>query len=219
MQEATSIEAQGIDVSHDQGTVDWPAVVQAGYVFTFIKATEGETYVDPEFERNWTGAKAAGLLRGAYHFFRAEDSPQSQVELFWKTVGDTGELPLVVDVEETMGVSAATLISNLTQFLAGLQQASGRMPMIYTGPGFWNGLGTAAFGGYPLWVAEYGVSQPRLPDGWTSWAFWQHSESGSVPGIQGAVDLDVFNGPLPAFQQATAGWAQARPSAGGGTPG
>ncbi|MEA2601683.1 MAG: lysozyme [Acidobacteriota bacterium] len=219
MQEAASTEAQGIDVSHDQGTVDWPAVVQAGYVFTFIKATDGETYVDPDFEQNWTGAEAAGLLRGAYHFFRAEDSPQAQVDLFWKTVGDTGELPLVVDVEETMGVSAATLISNLTQFLEELQKASGRIPMIYTDPGFWNGLKATTFGSYPLWVAEYGVAQPTLPAGWTSWAFWQHSESGSVPGIQGAVDLDIFSGSLAALQQAAAGWAQARSSAGGGTLG
>jgi lysozyme len=215
MQEVASTQVQGIDVSHDQQTVSWPAVVQAGYVFTFIKATDGETYVDPDFAQNWAGAKAADLLRGAYHFFRAEDSPQAQVDLFWKTVGGNGELPLVVDVEESMGVSAPTLISNLTQFLEELQQASGRTPMIYTGPGFWNGLGTTAFGGYPLWVAEYGVSQPTVPKGWASWAFWQHSESGTVPGIQGAVDLNVFNGPLPAFQQAAAGWA----SAGGGTLG
>lgn len=141
------------------------------------------------------------------------------MDLFWKTVEDTGELPLVVDVEESMGVSAATLISNLTQFLEELQKASGWMPMIYTDPNFWNGLGTTACGGYPLWVAEYGVTQPTLPAGWTSWAFWQHSESGSVPGIQGAVDLDVFSGPLPVLQQAAAGWAQARSSAGGGTLG
>lgn len=219
MQEATSTAAQGIDVSHDQGTVSWPAVVQAGYVFTFIKATDGETYTDPNFAQNWTGAKAAGLLRGAYHFFRAEDSPQAQVNLFWQTVGDTGELPLVVDVEETMGVSNATLISNLTQFLDELQQASGRLPMIYTGPNFWNSLGTTAFAGYPLWVAEYGVVQPTIPAGWTSWTFWQYSASGSVPGIQGAVDLDIFNGSLPVLQQAAAGWAQARSSAGGGTLG
>ena len=202
MPEAADAQAQGIDVSHDQGTVDWATVAQVGYVFTFIKATDGETYVDPDFAQNWTGAAAAGVLRGAYHFFRAEDPPQAQVNLFWQTVGGNGELPLVVDVEETMGVSAATLVSNLTQFLAALEQASGRMPMIYTGPNFWNSLGTTAFGGYPLWVAEYGVSQPALPDGWASWAFWQHSESGSIPGIQGAVDLNVFKGSPAALQQA-----------------
>ena len=39
--------AQGIDVSKSQGAVDWNAVAQAGYVFTFVKATDGQDYVDP----------------------------------------------------------------------------------------------------------------------------------------------------------------------------
>jgi lysozyme len=145
-------------------------------------------------------------LRGAYHFFRAEDDPQAQAEFFWQTVGttggNTGELPLVVDVEENMSQSNSVVIANLTSFLESLQQWTGKQPMIYTGPGFWNGLGTSAFGGYPLWVAEYGVAEPTLPTGWTLWDFWQHSETGQVAGIQGSVDLNVFSGSLSALQQA-----------------
>lgn len=198
----TSSFAQGIDVSKDQGTIDWPAVAQAGITFAFVKATDGETYVDPNFAANWAGAAAAGLLRGAYHFFRAEDSPQSQVDLFWTTVGGTGELGLVVDVEKTMGVSNATLIANLTQFLDELQKASGRQPLIYTYPSFWKALGTTAFGAYPLWVAEYEVAAPTIPSGWSSWRYWQSSQSGTVPGITGNVDLDVFNGTAAALRQA-----------------
>jgi lysozyme len=198
--------AQGIDVSQDQGTVTWSQVAAAGYAFAFIKATDGETYVDPLFAQNWAGAKAAGLLRGAYHFFRAEDDPQAQAQFFWQTVGtlggNMGELPLVVDVEESMEQSNSVVIANLASFLSSLQQASGRQPMIYTDPGFWNGLGTSAFGGYPLWVAEYGVTAPTLPSGWAVWDFWQTSETGSVAGIQGSVDLDVFSGSLAELQQA-----------------
>jgi lysozyme len=194
--------ARGIDVSKDQGAVTWPSVVDAGYAFTFIKATDGQDYVDPMFAQNWEGAQAAGLLRGAYHFFRAEDDPDVQAQWFWKTVGGKNELPLVVDVEESMEQSASTVISNLTRFLDSLQQWTGKQPMIYTDPGFWNGLGTSGFGGYPLWVAEYGVSEPTLPSGWALWAFWQHSENGEVPGIQGHVDLNVFNGSLSALQKA-----------------
>jgi lysozyme len=194
--------AQGIDVSQDQGTVTWPSVVAAGYAFAFIKATDGQDYVDPLFAQNWAGAKAAGLRRGAYHFFRAEDDPQIQAEWFWKTVGGVGELPMVVDVEESMGQPNSTVISNLTSFLASLQQWTNQQPMIYTDSGFWNGLGTNAFGSYPLWVAEYGVAAPTLPSGWVLWDFWQNSETGQVPGIQGNVDLDVYSGSLSAFQQA-----------------
>lgn len=194
--------APGIDVSKDQGSVAWGSVADAGYVFTFIKATDGMTYVDPMFAQNWQEAGAAGLLRGAYHFFRAEDDPQVQATWFWQTVGGPGELPLVVDVEETMGQPASVVIANLTAFLASLEQLTGKQPMIYTDPGFWSSLGTSAFGAYPLWVANYGVAQPTLPAGWALWDFWQHSQTGQVAGIEGPVDLDVFSGPASALQTA-----------------
>jgi lysozyme len=194
--------APGIDVSKDQGSVAWGAVADAGIVFAFIKATDGMTYVDPMFAQNWQEAGAAGLLRGAYHFFRAEDDPQTQATWFWQTVGGPGELPLVVDVEETMGQPASVVVANLTAFLASLEQLTGKQPIIYTDPGFWNGLGTSAFGAYPLWVANYGVAQPTLPAGWAIWDFWQYSETGQVAGIQGDVDLDVFSGPASALQRA-----------------
>jgi lysozyme len=194
--------AQGIDVSQDQGTVDWPSVQAAGIAFVFVKATDGETYVDPLFAQNWAGAKAAGLLRGAYHFFRAEDDPQAQAEFFWQTVGGVAELPMVVDVEESMSQSNAVVIANLTSFLNSLQGWTNQQPMIYTDSGFWNGLGTTAFSNYPLWIAQYGVAAPTLPAGWALWDFWQHSETGDVQGIQGSVDLNVFSGSLAALQKA-----------------
>ena len=207
---SAAAQALGIDVSHIQGDVDWTSVLQAGYVFAFIKATEGETVVDPMFSQNWSGAEEAGLLRGAYHFFHAEDSPQTQAELFWKTVGENGELPLVVDVEqEESGITVPAtdvVTANLTDFLALLQQMSGRQPMIYTNRGYWDALETTAFEDYPLWLADYvtnwapGSSPPSLPTGWNTWAFWQHSESGQVPGISKSTDLNVFNGSLDALR-------------------
>lgn len=206
--------ARGIDVSKSQGMVSWPAVKEAGYVFAYVKATDGETYVDPTFPQNWSGAASAGLLRGAYHFFRAEDSPQAQAEFFWRTVGENGDLPLVVDVEQNMGEPIPTLLSNLTQLLEEIQQLSGRKPMIYTDPGFWNGLGASNFGDFPLWVADYppaGVLTPTVPIGWTSWDFWQYygplsnaTDYVEVPGVTCPVDLDVFNSSAASLLQ----WAQ-----------
>lgn len=210
--------ARGIDVSKSQGTVSWPAVKGAGYVFAYVKATDGEDYVDPTFPQNWTGAASAGLLRGAYHFFRAEDSPQAQAEFFWRTVGENGDLPLVVDVEQNMGEPTPTLLSNLTQLLEEIQQLSGRRPMIYTDPGFWNGLlasdPASNFGDFPLWVADYppaGVLTPTVPIGWTSWDFWQYygplsnaTDYVQVPGVGCPVDLDVFNGSAASLLQ----WVQ-----------
>ena len=59
----------GIDVSHHQQTIRWPSVRSDGARFAYIKAPEGGDFVDPRFAQNWTGALAAGLRVGAYHFF------------------------------------------------------------------------------------------------------------------------------------------------------
>jgi lysozyme len=189
---------QGIDVSDHQETVDWNAVRQAGKVFAFIKATDGITYTDPDFATNWSGARAAGLLRGAYHFYETNDDPAAQAENFLNAVQlAPGDLPPVVDIERTKsGQSAGQVIQDLQTWLDVVEQATGLVPIIYTSPGYWDSLGTSAFGRYPLWVAEYGVQSPKLPAGWASWTFWQSSESGTVAGVSGAVDLDVFSGTL-----------------------
>src|SRR5437867_1330928 len=60
---------RGIDVSHYQGAINWDDVASGGISFAYIKATEGTNFVDPLFAQNWAGAEAAGLRRGAYHFF------------------------------------------------------------------------------------------------------------------------------------------------------
>ena len=61
----------GIDVSKYQGVVDWPAVQKAGVRFAFIRVSDGLDSLDEHFAKNWTGAHAAGLLRGAYQYFLA----------------------------------------------------------------------------------------------------------------------------------------------------
>lgn len=188
---------RGIDVSHYQGAIDWNQVAQAGMAFAFIKATEGTSDIDPQFQTNWSGATAAGLLRGAYHFYQPGADPQQQAESFLSVVHPrAGDLPPVLDVE-TPG-EASEIIAGIRVWLAAVEQASGKTPILYTNPSFWAGLGAGAsgFGRFPLWIADYGVESPTVPEGWPSWTFWQFSESGSVSGIQGAVDLDLFQGTL-----------------------
>ena len=67
----------GIDVSYWNAGIHWPKVRATGQRFVFIKSTEGDSYSDPTFDDNWLGAKSAGLLRGAYHFFRANIDPKA----------------------------------------------------------------------------------------------------------------------------------------------
>ena len=188
---------QGIDVSHFQGTVSWQQVAKAGMSFAFAKATEGITYVDPQFAANWAGIQAAGLLRGAYHFFEANDDAAAQAQHFLATVQIApGDLPPVLDVETTGGVSNAQIWSGVSTWLQAVEQATGRQPIVYTAPGFWNAhQPDLTLTSYPLWLADY-ASQPTLPTGWTSWLFWQLSQTGTVAGVTGSVDLNLFSGSL-----------------------
>jgi lysozyme len=196
----TQTPLQGIDVSHYQGTIDWQQVAQAGIRFVFVKATQGITVVDPQFQTNWQGAKAAGLLRGAYHFFEPDDDPGLQVQNLLAALGDDpGELPPALDVE-THG-DAVQILAGVQMWISLVEAALGRTVILYTSPGFWKTLGAPGLPGQPLWIAEYGVSAPKLPAGWTDWTFWQSSQSGTVAGIQGAVDLDEFQGTLEDLQR------------------
>ena len=191
----------GIDVSHWQGTVDWKAVAADGVEFAFIKATEGGDYVDPRFAANWAGAQRAGVVRGAYHFYRPQTDALAQAAHFLRTVQlAPGDLPPVLDVEVTDGRSAAQIAAGVRTWLQEVERATGRRPILYTRASFWTGQMGGGFGGYPLWVAHYGVSSPNIPAEWSGWTFWQHSDAGRVDGIGGNVDLNWFNGGRAEFQ-------------------
>lgn len=188
---------QGIDVSHYQGKIDWKAVKGSDVGFAFAKASQGQSVADSRFAENWAGMKAAGLLRGAYHFYSVGEDPKAQARNFLgKVKFEPGDLPPMVDIEtENPGAeSNAGQIADLHTFIAQIKAACGAEPFIYTGPSFWNAHFDDSFSDCPLWVAEYGVSAPKPVSGWSVWTIWQHSQSGTVPGISGHVDLDYFNG-------------------------
>lgn len=189
----------GIDVSHYQGDIDWATVKASGVVFAYAKAVQGEGGPDPDFSRNWSAMKEAGLMRGAYDFYDVGEDPAAQAQDYIKLVQlDPGDLPPMVDIEtENAGAEAnASLVSDLHSYLKTLSEHYGTNPIIYSSPGFWNDHFDDSFSDYPLWVAEYGVSEPKAVTGWTYYTIWQHSQSGSVDGISGNVDLDRFNGTL-----------------------
>lgn len=199
---ATSLAfADGIDVSHWQGTIDWTKVDNAGVTFAFMKATEGTYYTDTQFTTNWAATKKAGILRGAYHFAQpGKSSGAAQARYFVSKVGsfkEAGTLPPVLDLEVTGGLGASALRSWVSSWLTTTEQLTGRTPILYFSPSFWEDhLGNStAYTRYPLWIAHYTTAtQPRVPGGWPTWTFWQRTSSGSVPGISGSVDMNRFNG-------------------------
>ncbi|HEX8361333.1 MAG TPA: GH25 family lysozyme [Longimicrobium sp.] len=185
----------GIDVSHWQGTIDWTAVRGSGVDFAFIKATEGATYADPQFARNWAAAADAGVMRGAYHYFRPSVDPVKQAENFLRAARiGPNDLPAVLDVETSEGVAGDALLRAVRTWLETVERATGKRPIVYTYPDFWNRYAAGSIGPYPLWIANYGRDVPQIPIGWNDWTFWQYTSTGRVPGIAGDVDQNRFNG-------------------------
>ena len=188
----------GIDVSKYQQSISWESVkemkvkdIQLGFVF--IKATEGIINTDPQFKRNWKKSKQAGMTRGAYHFFLATKDGREQAENFISVADlEEGDLPPVVDIEQTYGVSIGVLKKELKEWLNVVEYYYGVKPIIYTSVDFYSRYLGKEFNKYPLWAAHYfQYDTPRID---RNWDFWQHSEEGRVNGILSKVDFNVFNG-------------------------
>jgi len=198
----TSAFVYGIDISKYQGEeVDFLDKQKDSLSFIICKATEGITYTDPEFKNNWATIPQKGFIRGAYHFYRSNDNPESQVDNFFKVVGTfkKTDLPPIVDFEEggiDKSQSIELIQSNLLIFLNELEKKSNRKPIIYTDLSSGNKyLSDSKFSEYPLWIANYnGKASPNLPATWkkTKWLFWQKNSSYKIGSIQN--DFDVFNG-------------------------
>lgn len=199
----------GIDVSHFQGDVDWSRTVATGITFAFMKATQGLHFVDPRYAANRSGAQAAGIPIGAYHFFSPADDPTAQAEHFLKTAGTgAGWLPPVLDLEASAkGNSGGSIADNALTWLAHVENETGCTPIVYTNRAYWQAHLGDAFAAYPLWFAEY-ADQPRLPDGAPDWTFWQYSRHGDVDGVDIAVDLNRFAGGADQLKQLLCGGSQ-----------
>ena len=192
-------KVHGIDVSHHQGTIDWDAVknTKKGEYpirFAFMKATEGGDYKDRHFDENFREAGKAGIIRGAYHFYNPYSDPIRQADFFISQVKlKRGDLAPVLDIERKPR-DKAQLQADLKKFLNRLELHYGVKPIIYTSYKYKTRyLDAPEFDAYPFWIAHYYVDMLSYEG---AWQFWQHTDYGTVPGIETNVDLNVFNGSL-----------------------
>lgn len=191
-------QIHGIDVSKYQSVINWKEVKEMDaqgikIEFAFIKATEGVGNVDNQFRRNWLKAEEQNICKGAYHFFIAGKSGRRQAANFIEIVNlKKGDLPPVIDIEKSFGVSAAEIKKEVADWLAVVEKYYNVKPIIYTNIDFYSRYLQENFDDYPIWIAHY--LQPVKPRIDHKWAFWQHSESGRVNGIKAPVDFNVFSG-------------------------
>ncbi|HVS69163.1 MAG TPA: GH25 family lysozyme [Mycobacteriales bacterium] len=175
--------------------INWKAVAKDGMEFAIAKASESTTYKNPFFATDYSGMAAAGLVRGSYHFARPaypiSDTAKAQAAYFADLIGDVNTpatLPPALDLETTGGLPRADLVTWAQIFLYRLRAITGRTPILYTYPSFWNDVlaDPGAFSRFPLWMASYSSSVPAAPE------LWQYTDSASINGISGRVDESRF---------------------------
>lgn len=190
-------QVHGIDISHYQGDVNWNRLGQTRQGqfpinFIFMKATEGGDYADDKFVANFDSAKVHGFIRGAYHFYNPKTDANKQADFFINTVKlESGDLPPVLDIEKK-GRDVEKLQQGLKVWLQKVEEHYGVKPIIYASYKFKTRyLNDSIFDTYPYWIAHYYVDSVRYQG---DWRFWQHTDVGTLPGIEEKVDLNIFNG-------------------------
>lgn len=186
---------QGIDVSSWQGTIDFSQVKNAGIDIVYMKSSEGRSYIDPYFERNYQNAKANGLKVGFYHYVTARtvEEARNQANFFAKVIsGKEPDCKLAMDFESFGNLSVNQINEISKVFLETLQNATNKEVLIYSNSYTARTILSSDLAIYPLWVANYGVSEPGGNDKWNTWVGWQYTSTGRVTGISGNVDRDKF---------------------------
>jgi len=195
---ATGATIKGIDVSVFQGTIDWTKVKADGVVYALIRVSDGLNTPDSQFVANWANSRTAGVIHGAYQFFEPSQDPIAQADMMLAKTGplQPDDLPPMIDVEASDGLSPAAVAAAVTKWIAHVKAKTGRDPIVYTGFYFWrDSVGGANVLPSPLFHAQYTTAAcPNIADPWTTWALWQYTSSGAINGIAGNVDVDRFNG-------------------------
>ncbi len=194
---------RGVDVSRYQTHVKWPQVKNTQIKFVFVKATEGFWNRDRLFNQHWTETGRAGLIRGAYHFYRPHQPAWLQALHFLTQVDlEPGDLPPVLDIEQMGNLEPEELRDKIRTWLHWIEWRYGTRPIIYTNYSFYKDYLYGFFEDYPLWIAHYKIDKLKLNAyDQAQVKFWQHTDRGAVPGIEGRVDCNVFFGDKAALQK------------------
>ena len=185
-------ERYGIDVSAHQGVISWDRVADDRIAFVYIKATEGDDFVDTRFVENWRRAGEVGLSRGAYHFFTLCAPGKAQAQSFLRVAPpDSRALAPALDLELAGNCSRRpandTVDAELMEFLRAVEEAWDREVVLYVGDDFESQYRVRDRLDRPLWIRRF-LLRPNESD----WVIWQLHGYATINGIEGGVDLDVM---------------------------
>lgn len=185
----------GIDVSEWQGSIDFSLVKDAGIDVVYIRSSEGNNYIDPYFRDNYEGAKDNGLKVGIYHYLtaRTTSEAQAQAEFFVSVIkGTSPDCKLAMDFESFGDLSISEINEISEVFLSEVERLSGKDVVIYSNAfNATNTFSPELASQYPIWVADYFVSEPANGN-WDTWIGFQYTDRGRISGISRNVDRDLF---------------------------
>ena len=195
---ASEPQYQGIDVSDWQGYIDYSQVRSDGVEIVYIKSSQGSNIKDPYFDINYENAKANGLKVGFYHFLTATTTEEAEQEAqFFASVisGKSPDCKLVLDYESFGGVGREQINEIAKVFLETTRRLTNKEVIIYSDlSNAENTFNSSLAENYSLWLAYY-EDYNRLDNVRTSWENWigvQYTDRGSVLGINGYVDRDIY---------------------------
>ena len=182
-----------IDIYHGNSIHDFAAIKAAGIIGVIHKCTQGAGYADPMYATRRKSATDAGLLWGAYTFNSGEDTAAQVKEFFSHAEPDANTL-MCLDFEDNPHSQMS--IDQARAFLVQADAQLGRKLVLYSGNRVKDLLGNkidSFFGDHRLWLAQYGPVAHVQPS-WSKQWLWQYSETGRLPGTDGAIDLNAYNG-------------------------
>ena len=186
---------RGIDVSEWQGEIDFERVKEAGIEIVYIRAGQGFSYKDPDFERNYAEAKRNELKVGVYHYMTARTTQEArqQAQFFVSLLSNKEiDCKLAMDFESFGNLSRTEINEIALEYIKEVERLSTKEVIVYSNTNDARNIFSEEVAEYPLWVAQYGVSEPSNNGKWNYWEGFQYSSSGRIDGIRGDVDLDRY---------------------------
>lgn len=197
----------GIDVSSYQGVIDWNKVSGAGVEFSILKIIRKDLQPDKQFENNYSGCIASGIsVHGVYNYSYANTVEKARKDAARVIEVLNGRKAVVyMDVEDNCLVGLGENLIKIIDSYAEVITKAGLDFGVYTGYSFYNSY-IKPYGElkYPLWIARYGLNNGSIQEKYepqiSGMIGWQYTSKGSIAGISGNVDLNVWYGDIKTFE-------------------
>lgn len=177
----------GIEVSNNNGIVDWSLIARCGIQRAVVKIAEGRDFHDEYASSNITLARAAGLSVGGYFFGRPSAGTGSQdAQYAWKIAANRSLLDFwALDLEDTEVARFAPLGAYALDALETINELSGLPAVLYTSKGYALDHQLSDYEdlrAYRLWLAAWQEVEPGSFSPFSDWMGWQFTAEGFVPG-------------------------------------